>query len=303
MRKLRGIMPVLLSTFDDADDLYLPDLEAQAEFCVASGAHGLVWPGAVSEFFTLETDEICEGLGAIRQVANDRVPIIAGVTASSTRATATRASAAQASGASAVMSMLPPVSHLFAPDTAFAVEHFSRIADSVSVPIILQNARMGFPMSIGQVREVVETVPGIRYVKEETAPNTHKLSASVDAMSTRVDGVFGGIGSIYLVSELMRGAGGSMPAPPFTDVIVVAYEAFCSGEVQRCRSLIADLAPAFNYELLYNFPVLKEILKRRGVIELTTSRAPGPRLDEVDMDELDQVMSRIQPLLERVEGQ
>ena len=64
----------------------------------------------------------------------------------------------------------------------------------------------------------------MRYVKEENFPSTHTLAAAVTALSDEVDGVFGGLGGVYLSQELARGAVGTMPSPVAVDALVHAYK-------------------------------------------------------------------------------
>lgn len=269
-----------------------PDsLERQVEFCISSGAHGIVYPAVVSEFFTLTVDERKTATSVVVQAAAERIPVVVGVSATSTPVAAALAGHASEVGAAGVMAMLPYVDHFFSPDDDFIERHFASVAQVSDLPVILQNARMGHPVGFTQLRRLVEANPQLRYLKQETSPCTHELSAAMEAVGQHVDGVFGGLGSVYLLNELDRGACGSMPAPPFVDLLVNAYDRYVAGDRRAARNLLLGLGSLFNVELLYNVAVIKEILCRRGVITHTTCRVPTPRLDAIDHRELDELLT------------
>jgi len=289
----RGIFAIPVTPFHASGELDLESLVRQVRFCVAGGAHGLVYPGVVSEFFALDADERRVATEAVVKAADGAVPVIAGVSATSAPGAARAAADAEALGAAGVMATLPYVQHFFSPDDAYVDDYFGSIAASCTVPIILQNARIGHPIAISRLASVLDANPRIRYLKEETNPSTHRLTEAIAAVGSRLDGVFAGLGGIYLMSELDRGAVGSMPAPPFVDILVRAYEQHETQNRAGTRAELTSLAGYFNLELLYNVAVIKEVLVRRKVIDSATCRTPAPRLDAVDLRELDELMSGI----------
>ncbi len=125
-------------------------------------------------------------------------------------------------------------------------------------------------------------MPQIRWLKQEVGVSTHAVSAAVERFGSRLDGVFAGLGSIWLVNELDRGATGTMPAPPYVDIIADALRDYTSGDRTAAVERLTPLGALFTYELLYNVEVIKYILVRRGVISSTICRAPVPGLDAVD---------------------
>ncbi len=288
-----GTFPVLVSPFDEDDRLVLEEVRAQVRFCIDAGADGLVYPGVVSEFFTLSHEEFESALEAILAEAGGRIPVIAGISAPSSRGSAALAGKAAELGASGVMAMLPYVSHFFEPDLQFARNHFAAIANACPLPIVLQNARMGYPLSLERVDQILASVPTVRYLKEEVAPTTHRLTEAASLFGDRLDGIFGGVGGIYLLSELARGATGSMPSPAVVDRVGRIFTSWKKGDDVEARRISDSLAPLAVYELLYNVAVIKEILRRRGVLDNTRTRVPAPRLDAIDLAELEAILSNL----------
>lgn len=283
---LHGIVPIPVTTFDQDGRLDGDGLRNQVAFCLSSGANGLLYPGVVSEFYAL-TDE--ERIRAVEHCADEvagRVPFIVGVSATSTEGATAYARHAAEIGADAVMAMPPFVQHFFPPSLDDVKRYMAAIGEASRLPIILQNARIGHPVGLGGLVELVDEVDLIEYVKQETNPPTHELSQVVEALGERIRGAFGGVGGVYLLNELDRGAVGSMPAPSFVDVLVDAYACYVDGRPDGARGVLAPLGMLFTRELLYNVVFIKEVLRRRGIIGSTTVRIGSPRLDDVDLREL-----------------
>jgi 4-hydroxy-tetrahydrodipicolinate synthase len=204
---LRGVLPVLPTPFA-ADGA--PDTGAflrLADFAIAAGAHGLVFPGMASEVETLTPDERAALVAALGGHVAGRLPFVVGASDRDPARAAARAREGQAAGAVAAMVMAPP--------GADQVAHFSTIAAGVpGLPIMLQNAPApnGAGLSPEDVAAVCDAVPAIRWVKEETLPCGQHVARILAATGGRLAGVLGGAGARFVMDELARGACGTMPA-------------------------------------------------------------------------------------------
>src|SRR5205823_2033930 len=118
------------------------------------------------------------------------------------------------------------------------------------------------------------------------------------ARAPQFAGVLGGAGARYLLDELARGAIGTMPACELTDVHVRMVRAWRAGDTALARLLYNRTLPLLNFQAVFRWAATKEVLKRRGVIDDTTIRATGPRLDEQDRIELDTMLAEIGDLLQ-----
>jgi 4-hydroxy-tetrahydrodipicolinate synthase len=288
----RGIFAIPVTPFHPDQTLDLDGLRSQVDFCLAAGTHGVVYPGVVSEFFVLSDDERRRALEAIVEQVDGRVPVIAGVSAPSGTLAAGFARHAKETGASGLMAMAPYIQHLFSPSIDDLIAFFQAIERTADVPLILQNARMGHPIPPNRLDRVLDAAPRIRYIKEEVAPSTHQLSRVVEQVGDRLDGVFAGIGGVYMLNELDRGAAGSMPAPPLVDFLVAAYERYADGDPAAAEILL-PLTPLFTLELLYNLGLIKELLVRRRIIRHAVTRTPIPQLDAVDQRDVERMLRRL----------
>lgn len=289
---LAGIIPIPVTTFTADGALDLEGLRRQVRFCLDIGADAVLYPGVVSEFYTLTDRERAEAVQACAAEVGTRAPFVVGVSAASTAASAMFAAHAAEVGASAVMTMVPFVQHFFSPSADLELEHVQAVAAAAEAPVILQNARIGHPMSTATISRIVDAVPNVRYVKQETNPATQDLTDLLEVLKDRLVGAFGGIGGVYLVNELDRGALGSMPSPAFADRIVDAYRAYRADGSAAAQDVLNPLGSLFTRELLYNVIFIKEVLRRRGIISGTTVRVASPTLDGVDLDELDRMMTQ-----------
>lgn len=288
---LRGVIPIPVTPFRSDGSLDLDGLASQVDFSLDNGADGILYPGVVSEFYTLTDNERRDAVETVVSSVRQRVPVAIGVSGASTESSVAFTEHAAGLGVDAVMTMAPYVQHFFGPSIDFIREHTRRVAE-VGVAVILQNARVGFPLGPAALAEVVGSIPGVRYIKEESSPPTHGITGVINAIGDHIDGVFGGIGGVYLVNELERGAIGTMPSPAFVDKIVAAYDTYLKSGPTAAQATLDVMGSLFTRELLYNVVLHKEILRRRGVITHAGVRIASPALDEVDMADLDRMTAR-----------
>jgi len=200
--RLEGVFPIVATPFRADGSVDLRDLGHLVDFIVGAGVDGVVFPGVASEFDTLAQSERRELVAATADAVAHRVPLVVGVSAPDAEAACAHARQARAVGAAAVMAMAPSAMR---DRMAAQVDYFQRIAGE-GVPVLLQNAPVptGCGLAPERIAEIVEAVPGIEYVKEETLPCGQRISKLLASMPTRLKGVFGGAGGRYITDELAR---------------------------------------------------------------------------------------------------
>src|SRR5215475_5949167 len=133
----RGIYPAVCTPFT-ADDAI--DLDAQrrvVRFALDGGSHGIVAFGLAGEVLKLSADERRTLTDVIIDEVGGAVPVFVGVGAPSVRASVELARHAEAAGASCVVVPAPMIGALG--DDAL-VNYFVRIAGTVSLPVMVQDA-------------------------------------------------------------------------------------------------------------------------------------------------------------------
>jgi 4-hydroxy-tetrahydrodipicolinate synthase len=130
-----GSIPALVTPFSDgrvAEDTFREFVEWQ----ISEGSDGLVPCGTTGEVATLNDEEHRAVIAITVQVANGRVPVIAGCGTNSTAASIERIRAAADLGADAALCVVP---YYNKPSQAGLEAHFTAIADASPIPIVVYN--------------------------------------------------------------------------------------------------------------------------------------------------------------------
>jgi len=289
--RLHGIFPVLQTPLDRAGNLDANSLSREVDFCIAAGAHGLVYPALGSELQYLSDRERQQLVEVVLRTAGERAPVVVAVSAPSAAIAAEHARHAAHVGARALMA-LPPYITPGTPDEVLA--YYRAIGQAADLPIVVQNAAPG--MAPASLVRLLNEVAQIRYIKEEASPSAHNISAVLSAVGERCEGIFGGAFGRWMLSELRRGARGFMPAAEVTDVYVQVWEAFEIGDEARARTIFNLILPLINQLMLLGLRVSKAVLVRRGVFQGTLMRMTGALdLDADDQRELDAILDDLRP--------
>ena len=289
--RLQGIFPVLQTPLDGDGNLDANSLAREVDFCIAAGAHGLVYPALGSELQYLSDRERQQLVEVVLRTAADRAPVVVAVSAPSAAIAAEHARHAAHVGARALMA-LPPYITPGTPDEILG--YYRTIGQAADLPIVVQNAAHG--MAPALLVRLLNEVAQIRYIKEEASPSAHNISAVLNAVGERCEGIFGGAFGRWMLSELRRGARGFMPAAEVTDVYVQVWDAYQAGDEARARTIFNLILPLINQLMLLGLRVSKAVLVRRGVFQSTQMRMTGAlELDADDERELDAILDDLRP--------
>lgn len=118
------------------DQVDVPRLRELVEFHIEMGTHGLVAAGSTGEAGTLSHEEKLLVIKTVIEQSKERVPVIAGTAMNATRDCIALTNQAMEYGAHAVLIMTPAY---IRPTQEGLYLHYSRIAQSVPIPIILYN--------------------------------------------------------------------------------------------------------------------------------------------------------------------
>jgi 4-hydroxy-tetrahydrodipicolinate synthase len=293
--RLRGIFTILLTPFDADGELDEASLRREVDFAVAAGAHGLTTPVNTSEFYLLSDDERRRLAEVVIEQAAGRLPVIIGAASPATGTAVTLARHARQIGAAGVIAMQP---YVVALEAARVRDYYARIAEAADgLPVVVQNisgGEIGLPLTPDFIAGLAEAVPSVRYVKEETPPSTHRITALLEAAGDRLWGVFGGSGGRYLVDELGRGACGLMSACHLVDAQVRVWELVERGDHEAARAAFLRQLPAQVLWGSIGLGVPKEVLRRRGIFQTAVCRRPVRKLDSHDQQELDWALGLVQ---------
>jgi len=296
MAKLQGVFPILPTIFHADGRVDEAGTERVFEYLIEAGAAGVVFPGLASEYDMLSEQERLHLTACIGHWNRGRVPLVVGASASTLEQAVAYASAGAQAGAQAAMVLTP---HAHAGDLPAIARFFTELHARSGVPIMLQNAPppMGIGLGVEAVVNLATEVAGIHYIKEETMPSGHRITALQARAGAHIQAVFGGAGARYVLDELARGAVGTMPACEITEVHVAMLAAWADGDTLGARELFERTLPLLSMQAVFRWRLTKAVLLRRGLIASDHVRAPGPALDAADQRELTLILERIADLL------
>ena len=289
----RGSFAIPMTPYDDADRVDEAVLRDEIQFCVECGVGGIVAPVMVSEFRLLSEDERRLMVRAAVEEVAGRIPVVANVAAVNTPLAVSYACYAQEIGADAVIAMPP---YIFGVDYETARAYYQAISDVVQLPVWIQNAGVA-ALSPQQIVQLCSEIENVSWVKEEVPPSTHSISRLIALDCPAIEGVMGGGGGRYMVSEWERGSRGVVHACQFCDLVQDVWALLDGGQMDEAGALFEHLLPGLVAEGLMGMAFAKEIMIRRGVFRNNRVRRLAHPLDQADMREIDRVWERIQPHL------
>ncbi len=141
----KGVFPALMTEFHEDGSLDLDATRRHAALCLEAGCTGLVVLGTLGENTSLRPEEKEEVAAAVVEVADGRVPVLAGI-AEYTTAFATEAAArAERAGCDGLM-VLPGM--VYPQDEREAVAHFAAVAEATPLPIMIYNNPVAYRVDL-----------------------------------------------------------------------------------------------------------------------------------------------------------
>ncbi len=287
MSALQGIIPIVYTPFDAAGEIIEADVRRLVDHLIAAGAHGLAATGGGSEAIKMTLDERRWLAALVVEQAAGRVPVIAGVSAASTRDAAALARHAAEIGVRAVFAT--PAQGPVTPGALH--QHFAAIA-AAGLPVMVQDAEVS--VAPAQIVRLAEEVPGVCYAKEE-APNAsgHRVSEIRRLASGRLSILTGGA---YLLDDLARGAIGAIPGSVGVADLARAYDRWQAGDRAGARRAYDHFTPLSFFRRQFPLLAAKEVLRRQGIFSAAHLREPAQHtMDARDLEELTSIMEAMGP--------
>ena len=286
-----GVFSVLPTPFDPAGEFDSQSLNRVIDTFLADGVNGFTALGVTSEVARLTESERNGVLEAVLAHVNGRVPVVAGTTADGLRTCIAYTRRAKAAGASAVMISPPRMAKI---NSDAVARHFADVASAVDLPIIVQDYPpvSGYAMEPSLLARIAREVPAARTIKLEDPPTPFKTSRILEQSQDISIAIFGGLGGVFLLEELMAGAAGAMTGFAFPSILVKVVTLFRAGHTDEAADVFYANVPLMRFEFQegIGMAIRKEVLRRRGALAHAGIRAPGGTLDDVTRRALDRVM-------------
>lgn len=286
----RGVYTICPTPFHADGALDLGSIATLVEFQIEAGVSGLAILGFLGEAHKLSNAERRAVTSTFVKCAAGRVPVWVGVRALGLAGAIEQATEAAEAGAAAVFA-----APLDMASDAVQFDYYKSLAATLSIPVVIHD----FPDSFGtEIKaEVIARLGqegGVNFIKMEEPPVGQKISRIRDLAGESMR-IFGGLGGVYFLEELQRGAVGTMTGFAFPEILVRIYDQFAAGDLAGAAATFDKYCPLIRYEFQpkIGLSLRKYVYRKRGVISSDAIRSPGMRIDPETERELEAVIARV----------
>lgn len=238
--KLVGIIPPIVTPFQADQSLDLPRLRWLIDFMLEKKVDGIFVLGTTGEFYALDDQEKQQVTAEAVAHVNGRAPVYVGTGAETTREVIRLTKMAEKEGANGISVITP---YFIKPNQNELVEHFTRVAESTSLPVVLYNnpATCGGlsiePATVGKLAEV----PNIIGIKDSSGDLQNTIEILRHTPREKF-AVLNGRDTL-IFSALVAGVQGAIPASCniAPDLCVGIYQSFMQGDMKASKDFQARL--------------------------------------------------------------
>ncbi len=202
-KSFRGVFPYLVSPMDDSGAVMRDVLARLCEDLIAAGVHGLTPLGSTGEFAYLSWEQKCAVVETVVEAAKGRVPVVAGVAATTIAEAERQARAFEEMGCDGILAIMEAY---FPVGEAGTYDYFRAIADAVALPVVLytnpnfQRSDLTIP-----VIEKLAAIDNVRHIKD-ASNNTGRLLSIINIVGDRMQ-VFSASAHIPACVMMIGGVG------------------------------------------------------------------------------------------------
>lgn len=288
---MQGVYSVLPTPFNRSSDIDETSMRKVVDLAIAARVDGLTCLGVTSEIARFTETERRQMTDLVLAHVNGRVPVVVGTTAEGLRTCIEYSRQAKAAGAAAVMVSPPRMPKI---NSDAVARHYAALADAVDIPIVVQDypPTSGYAMEPWLLARIAREVPAARTIKLEDPPTPLKTTRILEEAKDVPVAIFGGLGGVFLLEELLAGSAGAMTGFAYPEALVEIVQLYTAGEVDRAAEVFFRFVPLMRFEFQegIGMAIRKEVLRRRGVIADAIVRAPGVGLDQTTLAALDRVL-------------
>lgn len=269
-----GVMSALTTAFDEDLRIDHELVALHALWQVENGVTGLIALGSLGEAATLSLDEKSALVDTLVNAVQNKVPVVAAISALSTEEAVHLAKHAEANGASGLM-VLPP--YVYLGDWREMKTYVSTVLRATSLTAMLYNNPVAYGTDFNpqQIHELASELPALVAVKESStdvrrvtairALTGDRLSVFVGVDDAIVEGI--GAGAVGWVAGLVN----AFPRES-VELFKLAYE----GKTQEAAELYRWFLPLLRMDTVPKFiQLIKQVQQEVGA---GNARVRGPRL-------------------------
>jgi 4-hydroxy-tetrahydrodipicolinate synthase len=292
MAELGRLLTAMVTPFNEEGDVDYSRARELAKALLKSGSDGLVIGGTTGEAPAMSDDELLRLFGEVKEAIGEDGAVIAGTTNNNTRGSIALSQAAEKAGVDAVLLTVPAYNK---PTMGGLYQHFTAIADSVSIPGILYNvpSRTALNMDASTTLRLAD-VPNIVGVKEASSdpdqiayvikdsPDGFKVWSGNDneILSTMA---LGGYGIVSVAGNIISGQ------------IKKMMRLMLEGDLEAAAAEHFRLLPIFNALFYITNPIPIRYAMNRSGFKVGSARLPMVP----DQRELHAFGAKFDPIMDR----
>lgn len=284
MAVFKGAGVAIVTPFTQNHEVDYKKLGELIEFQIAAGTDSIIICGTTGEASTLTHEEHLECIRFTVEKVNKRIPVIAGTGSNCTETAVYLSKEAESYGADALLVVTPYYNKA---TQKGLIAHFTTIANSVSLPIIMYNVpgRTGcniLPQTVATLVKNVDNIVGIK----EASGNIAQVAEVMQLCEGKIDLYsgcdemvvpvlsLGGIGVISVLSNVV---------PKETHDMVMKY---LEGDCKGARDLQLKYLPLINALFCEVNPIpVKKAMNLMGM-EVGPLRMPLTEMEPANADRL-----------------
>ena len=233
-----GVFPYVVSPVNAKGAIDTPVLARLCDDLVKAGVHGLTPLGSTGEFAYLNWEQRKRVVETVLESADDRVPVVAGVAATTISDAVYQAKEFESMGSDGILAILEAY---FPVSDEGVYSYFAAIANAVEIPIVLytnpnfQRSDLSIP-----VIDKLSEIDTIRYIKD-ASNNTGRLLTMINRTRGRIK-VFAASAHIPACVMMIGGVGWMAgPACIAPRQSVELYDLCCRQQWDAAMELQKDL--------------------------------------------------------------
>lgn len=285
------VITAMVTPFDKNREIDYNKVEELTKFLINNGSDTLLVAGTTGEGPTLTHEEEIEVLSTVKRANANKAKVIMNAGSNCTMTAIRTAKLAEKEDVDGILSVVP---YYNKPSQKGMIEHFSAIAKSTSLPVIIYNipSRTGVnmqPQTVAQLAKEFDNIVGIKQSFADMDAITEMKLLCPDDFS-----IYSGDDSLTL-PMLSLGARGvvSVASHIFGSELKSMIRNYKTGEFLAALNMHKKLYPAFKKLFMAPNPVpVKAALAHKGIIE-DYVRRPLVELSDEDKNELFKVLDSV----------
>ncbi len=278
------VITAMVTPFNEDLTINFEDVEKLTEHLINNGSDAVLVAGTTGESPTLTHEEEIELLKVVKNVVKGKAKLFVGAGSNCTVTAVAQSKKIEKIGVDAILTVVP---YYNKPSQAGLINHFTQIAQSVDIPLLLYNipGRTGINMLPETIATIAENNQNVFGVKQSNG-DLDQVSEII-AKCPRDFAVFSGDDSLTL-PMMSLGAKGvvSVASHIIGKEIKQMIRLFKMGKVYEAAALHAELYPTFKKIFMAPNPTpIKSALAKKGLIK-DTVRSPLVVLTEEQKAEL-----------------